>query len=615
MIKALWLCLLVLLAACAPFQQVPMSERIIHPHNAEAVFSNDSSHLPADLHAWYKIALPDNWNITRADQGGGVWYRIPVDLPQQAEEGMGVLLVNYSMNASIWWDKIQIVSGGRMIEPVTRNWHNPLYGSVGLNQAGPGRHWVHIHIRGYANDAAGLGEVYIGPESELLPIYNDLHFMQYTLSIIAFFVMLVLALGALLMWLLRRSEITFLWISIGALLWMMVIGDFIPFNPPWSRFYWEVMAHSAIDYYVLVLMIIVDRMLGLHQQKIVWSLALLFSAGWIIILLFGDDADLMPWALPIHTMAVMIAVYLCYLCAVHWYRHHHSLALVVGVAIIPQLLLSAHDWWIVYFGNQVEDVLMIQFGPPMTLLIMGGWMIYSFSQALQASKRHTEKIEAEVIRVTTSLKDEQQQKTLLMKQHLISDERERFTRELHDGLGGYLSAMSSMLHDGVHDKELLVDTVDKALLDMRLMMDGLGEDCRDVGMVLGMLRHRLATQLQAWDLHVSWNIAGLPMQCELPEGHSLHLMRIVQEALTNACRHAGADWIEVRATLLSDAPQAMARIEIIDNGCGWDIAPDKGYGLNHMHKRAEMMGAELKVTAAPDNGVHISLTVPVTVLT
>jgi signal transduction histidine kinase len=609
MTKLSGLILCLLLAGCWSTQSLPGSDSLLQFTRATAISSDDFSRPPPDSTNWYQIKLPDNWNVSRPDQGGGVWYKIPVDLSEDATQNMGVLLVNYSMNASIWWDNIQIVSGGRMEEPLTRNWHNPLYGSIGLVQAKQGRHWLYIHVRGYANDAAGLGQVYIGPESELSPVYSNLHFVQYTLSTIAFFVMLVLALGALLMWLLRRSETTFLWISIGGFLWMMAICDFIPFNPPFSRFYWEILAHSAINYYVLVLFIIVGRMLGLPQPRAIWSLALLFTAGWAIILFFGEDADLMHWALPMHTVAVMIGIYLCYSCAAHWYHHRQSLALVVSVAMLPQLLFSIHDWWIVYFGNQIEDVLMIQFGPPMTLLILGVWMIYSFSNALQESELHTEHIEAEVERVTASLKEEQVQIVTMQKEHAVSVERERFTRELHDGLGGYLAAISTMLHDGVKDEALLTRTVDQALLDMRLVMDGLGEECNDVGMLMGMLRHRLQQPLQAWGLQVSWNLVGLPMQCSLKDGDAIHLMRIVQEALTNAARHAHADWVEVRASVLNQPNQNQVCIEVIDNGCGWSDAPEQGNGLANMQKRADMMQATLSMKSEPNAGVHISLRV------
>jgi len=384
---------------------------------------------------------------------------------------------------------------------------------------------------------------------------------------------------------------------------------------PIPRFFWESISQGTVEFYVLSLLIMTLHILGLHKPVLVRSLAFLITGGWAVILLFADNAEVMPWSMPLHTLAVLMSLYMCWICGSIWYQQRQRIALVMGVSFAIQLLFGAHDWWVIYFGNQLEDVLIMQFGPTLALLLVGAWLIYSFAQSLKESDAYTSRIEAEVTRISSKLEEEQRQKTALMKQQLISDERERFTRELHDGLGGYLSAMSSMLHDGVKDEAVLSDTVDKALLDMRLVMDGVGEDCRDVGMILGMLKHRLASQLQAWKLSVSWNMSGLPMQCELAEGQSLHLMRIVQEALTNTARHAQADWVEVRASLLTEQAQPAVCIEIIDNGCGWDVPPPAGRGLNHMHQRAEMMGAELKVAAASDNGVHISLTVPVTVRT
>jgi len=612
-VAALMLC--ILLTACGANHETLTQHGVIHLTHAQALSNDDFLNLPAHTSDWHAVTLPDNWDITRPDQGGGVWYKIPIVLPHDATQSMAVLLANFGMNASIWWDEMQIKSGGSMTKPYARNWHTPLYASIGLKRLRQGQHWLYIRVNGYANDDSGLGDVYFGPESQLLPMYNRTYFLQRTVSMLALSCSVLLAFGCFLMWLLRRHQHVFIWMACATATWSVVISNFVVIDPLMPRFYWESLVDGSMELYSLFLMAVVFQILGERKSRLIWLLALLYLFGWSVILIFGNDRVLMDWSMPMHTVVLLLTVYLVGLCFMRWYQRRIPQALVLALAILTQLIFAVHDWWTVYFDNQLESVLIMQVGPTLTLLMVALWMLYAFSKALQESEAHTAHVEAEVERVTTSLQLEQKNMAQLQKKQVLNDERERFTRELHDGLGGYLAAISAMLHDGVRDEKMLTQTIDQALLEMRMMMDGVGEDCNDVGMLLGMLRHRLQQPLQAWGIQVGWNLTGLPMQCTLKDGYAIHLLRIVQEALTNAARHANADWVEVRATLLSDAPQPMARIEIIDNGCGWDVPPIAGRGLNHMHQRAEMMEAALKVTAAPDNGVHISLTVPVSIIT
>lgn len=602
--------LLLLLGGCKAGNSQLHSDHIIRPTHIEAL-ANDNFHTPPGENAgWYPVSLPDNWSVSRPGQGGGVWYRVAVDLPAAATDEMGVVLANFSMNATIWWDEHQIESGGRMIKPYTRNWHRPLYATVGLQQLSAGRHWLHIRVHGYANDDAGIGTLLIGPAAEVRPVYERIYFIQHTMSVVALVFSLLLALGALLMWVLQRGQSdVFLLMAGAAAAWSLVISNFVIYTPLMSRFYWESIADGAIEVYGLLHAVMVFRILEVDRTLLIRSLAVVFASGWLFILLFGDDATLMGWQMPMHSLILLLVVYLIVLCFRYWCEQQNRTALVLAVALLIQIIAGGHDWWLVYFSNQLDSPLTMQLGPTFTLLVVGIWMIHRFSLALHESAAHAELMQAEIERVSASLKAEQAQMAALQKERAIAVERERFSRELHDGLGGYLAAISGMLHDGIQDQQLLTRTVDQALLDMRLVMDGIGEECNDVGMLLGMLRHRLQQPLEALGLHVSWNMTSLPAPCPLPDGQALHLMRIVQEALTNAARHAGADWVEVRATqLMHDRNRAC--IEVIDNGCGLGEASAAGKGLANMRRRAEMLQAQFTINSPADGGVHITLILP-----
>jgi signal transduction histidine kinase len=73
------------------------------------------------------------------------------------------------------------------------------------------------------------------------------------------------------------------------------------------------------------------------------------------------------------------------------------------------------------------------------------------------------------------------------------------------------------------------------------------------------------------------------------------VLRIIGEALTNACRHAAAERIVVRAT----GSETRLSIEVADDGRGFDLVgqppAQQGQGLRGMRERAELLGARLDV--------------------
>ena len=87
----------------------------------------------------------------------------------------------------------------------------------------------------------------------------------------------------------------------------------------------------------------------------------------------------------------------------------------------------------------------------------------------------------------------------------------------------------------------------------------------------------------------------------------IHIYRILQEALNNAIRHSGSQQVEVRLEFLPDS----LVLEVEDHGRG--IQPDRtgrGIGLVAMRERAELIGANIKLTSSNGSGTIVRLEVP-----
>ena len=198
----------------------------------------------------------------------------------------------------------------------------------------------------------------------------------------------------------------------------------------------------------------------------------------------------------------------------------------------------------------------------------------------------------------------EQEERSQLRERAIIDERERIARELHDGIAQMLAyvttkamAVRIMLQKGQ------VETADQHLAQLEEAARGLFVDVREaiVGLKMaGEAGSSLTMALMAYVEQLG-RLSNLPVNFDwqpeiqnilLPAETELQLLRIIQEALTNARKHAQASqvWVSLKMN------GAQLEVLVRDNGCGFDPGettdrPRGHYGLAMMRERAEMIGA------------------------
>jgi signal transduction histidine kinase len=107
--------------------------------------------------------------------------------------------------------------------------------------------------------------------------------------------------------------------------------------------------------------------------------------------------------------------------------------------------------------------------------------------------------------------------------------------------------------------------------------------------------------------------AGLPVELavegdpvRLPPGVDLSAYRIVQEALTNALKHAGP----ARARVAVRYRRGEIELEISDDGPGAAAASGSGHGLVGMRERVSVYGGRLETGSRPDGGYAVKVRLP-----
>jgi signal transduction histidine kinase len=242
-----------------------------------------------------------------------------------------------------------------------------------------------------------------------------------------------------------------------------------------------------------------------------------------------------------------------------------------------------------------------------------GWLLLlRFVQTLNAAELLNIDLEALVQERTSALQAQFERVRELERRQAIADERERLMRDMHDGVGGHLVSMLAMIEAGAGAPERrpseLATAVRDALDDMRLMIDSLEPVDDDLNAVLAMFHDRLAPRLRAAGVTLHWDVELLPQVRGLTPARVLHVLRILQEAVTNAVRHG-----RCKTLWLTAAHEAcVVRLALRDDGCGFDAqVPAEGRGLKNMRRRAELAGGVISVASAPARGTDVELTLAI----
>jgi signal transduction histidine kinase len=202
----------------------------------------------------------------------------------------------------------------------------------------------------------------------------------------------------------------------------------------------------------------------------------------------------------------------------------------------------------------------------------------------------------------------------------VADERTRIARELHDVVAHAISVIVLQAKGGRRlldadpgETRLALDTIvdsgEQALAEMRRLLGMLRRSDDEIGMApLPSLRHveLLVEQVSGAGLPVELEIEGEP--AALPPGVDLSAYRIVQEALTNALKHAGP----ARARVVVRYGARELELEITDTGRGAAASRggSGGHGLVGMRERAALFGGHVDSAARPEGGFAVRATLP-----
>ena len=275
---------------------------------------------------------------------------------------------------------------------------------------------------------------------------------------------------------------------------------------------------------------------------------------------------------------------------------------------------AAHD--------QISQSLMLSRIGIATMGLSGLLVFYMYllqtEALLTAGKREQASLQLERDRLEKQVRDRTARLAQLAThlQDVREDEREHLARELHDELGALLTAAKL---DVARIKARLGDTLPEAgqrlehlnvtlnsgiALKRRIVEDLRPSSLSNLGLVasLEILAREFAD-------HSGLEIKTSLEPVELDESAQLTVYRLVQEALTNIGKYAGATHVDIGLHNKKD----LVTVDVVDDGQGFDtakVAPVH-HGLAGMRHRVEAAGGQLRIQSEKARGTHIHAELPV----
>lgn len=564
--------------AAAPTPELRFNE-------AEFVISDETS-PPGS--GWRGQALPDSWLHNHPGLSGIGWYRIRFALDTVPQEPMALFVGRVAIRGQFWLNGLVLNPDVRFDGPLGLDmgrWPHLVTLPSGVLRAG--ENVLHIRVHAMSVGGRGLWDVRIGPLERLRTPWLVREIPQRTIPQALFVLLTAGSVFGLLAWL-RERRVPNLHFAFAMILWTAIVGGWVLPEPP--------LPPTVLSLYFAMLSI-----------AFYWTLLHLFYRY------SASDWHWYPRVLNwIFGLTVLAAAAL-----IVFNRDSPHAAQQLGLALLPTVLLRLLATAMLLqaawrrrspraYALAATEVLWFA-GHLQIIAILAGWLPPDPFRLDPASSLplYFVLLYFFVDRLVRERED------AIREQHAaLGAERARILQDMHDGMGSQLVLALRVVKRDDGDRAVVARSIEDALQDMRLIIDSL--DTTEQGLVpkLANLRYRLEPRLASLGIRLNWEVRPVAELEHMSPQAALGVLRIVQEALNNAVKHAQPAAITVSLGQRDGA----AVIRVADDGTGFDpdASPGRGRGLASMRKRAEQLGATCRIERHDGGGTAVTLHLPLT---
>lgn len=566
-------------------------------------FLRDDKALPD---SWQDTALPHALPVSLLRQAASVnappgttrvsWFRLAVsDLPAWAGSAGPMALYGIRVKTD---GTVAVYADGRLVHraqsqgPLWNSTRTPLW--VLLEEGAGNTPLREIVIRlehSYASQVA-LSSLWLGPAESLSWRYHLRQWFQQELPAMFSAAFLAIGVFAFFVWLRRPKEtgyLLFFVLAITSFARGLHLYEGFPVANDW--FAWLTVNS------LLWLITVVHFSLGLlHGRPITWltrSLIGLTAAIGVLTLPMLAALPNTPKVTPlIYVVAMLMSVTVGMAGGIRSWRSSFEGRLVaMGIGVCTAL--GAVDWLLQNNFISPEGWYLSAYINAVTFCIFGYVMNRRYVGAIAEVEQNNAQLElrlkireAELANSYERLREAEHRQTL-------SNERQRLTQDMHDGLGSSLVSALRVVEGGRLSEAEVAEVLKGCIDDLKLTIDSMEPVEADLLLLLATLRFRLGPRLAAAGITLRWEVVDVPALDWLDPRNALHILRILQEAFTNILKHTRAQEIRVS----TGAGDGGVTVTITDNGPGFSLEnalKKGGKGLQNQLRRARSIGGEVR---------------------
>lgn len=555
------------------------------------------------------VPLPYHWDRRHPGKAGAAVFEIGFRRPAHAEQPMALYLPRLGNAYAIWLNGNLLQRGGDLaLDNGADHAKAPRYVDIEPRLLREDNLLL-IQIRTDVGRRGGLAPVTLGPASAVLPLYRHDHAWRSTGSSVVAIASLLVALVALALWLtqveadpggkLRRDPL-YLFAGLAELSWSVRVADAVTENPLLQWPWWGMLTITALTAWMCSMVLFCVEVARWRN----WAGAA-WLRRWLLLLAaaslpaaYGAIAAGMPLLLTLQYAAVgitaagFLAVFLLHT------RAASTLHIVVATVLLVNIVVGVRDLVVfrlsdVYGGNTLLRYSSLLFG--LTLLLI---VLMRLRDATRQARDLVAHMEERVARKEAQLQQVYPRIAQLALANERTAERGRILRDMHDGVGSHISTAIRQLQSGKASRDDILHTLRDSLDHLKLSIDAMHVPPGDVGALLANIRYRLESRIQACGIELQWDVEEIEPLTRLDTNAMGQLQFMLYEAFSNVLQHAQATMLRVVAHPAGPLGQGLL-LQIIDNGCGYDVLASHRNGLGAMHLRAQAIGVQLQLSSEP----------------
>jgi signal transduction histidine kinase len=604
------------------------AEAVVHYTSAEMLREEGASFTPLAAEV-DEAALPGSWTKVTlplvipkpvakpAASGAGkppvvtTWLRVRLDELQGMRTPTHFYLIRWlaAGQIAVYADgKLRYRSTG---SPIWNLFNHPAL-SLPLNLTAdiPPPRTLLIRLDSLPSPEAAISSFYAGNADALIEMAAKRDWLAYQLPFMCSAAFLAVGIFSLAVWVVRRQPASLYLFAIALLSatrrWHFQLGaEKLIVSDAW--FIWltlnALMWQSLITHYFLQF---------LHGRVMPWLSRVMLGMAVVFSVVTLPFAAVVPSLLTLRPYAHLLLIGMGTVVLVvglwHSWRSRSLDAKMLSFAFLLNYVFGVYDWARLKYVLDLESYYLT---PYAAMALFAVFVVIMFRQYVGALatveqlntglEESLKNREAELAASYERLREVQQRETL-------SQERQRLTQDMHDGLGSSLVSALRVVEGGRLGEADVAEVLKGCIDDLKLTIDSMEPVEADLLLLLATLRFRLGPRLAGAGVSLRWEVSDVPPLDWLDPRNALHILRILQEAFTNTLKHTHATQIRVT----TGVEDGYATVTIADNGGGFDVAQAEaggGKGLANQQRRAQAIGAEIML-ASSDAGTTFTLKLP-----